>query len=636
MKRFKGFSLIELLVAVALFALLAIGVTFAAIDSVRNVRTLEDRSVAEGYLNETVSAMLSLKNQSWAVISANADGTEKGLVFQDNRYQIVNGAQTNGVYTVSFEITSVERDPDGIIVPGSGTVDIHTKLLTATVRWEDALGSPRVLTTQMFINDWNTERWRQTTVADFTAGTHDLTHTVNNAGGEVELQHVIFADWCKPSLSMSSYDLPGQGIVQSIVAGDGEVYSGTGQNASGISYIEINVDEADPPNVFVEGQLDGYKTNDIFGEPGFAYLATDTNAEEVVILDTSVLPYHKEGYFNAPGVTDASSVVVSNNVGYVATGSTLYAFDLSSKTGNRAIIGAGLTLSGIARSLKVRDNYLFAVTSSTTTQVQLIDITTPATKSIVGTIGVNGGAGVDVSLSEDFTRAYVATGADAAKAEVFVVDITTKTGAKATLSSYDTSGMGPRSVTVVAAPRVIVAGSGGEEYQVIDIENELAPARCGGMDVPAGVNDVDTFLNGLGTAYSYIATGDSANEFKIIKGGPGGGGDDGQGYAVLGTFISSVFDSGSAGAMYYSIDVTGAEPTPSEIRVQLRSGDVADLSGATWFGPDGTGSTYFVVDGAQEIPAIANGNRYIQYKAELTSNTEIAPVLEEVVISYQE
>lgn len=632
-----GFSLVEILVAVAIFALLAGGVTFSAIDSVRTVRTLEERAQAVGYINEVTEVLLLLKNQSWGTIIEHADGTEKGLVFSEGGYQIVDGAQDFGDYLVSFVGVPVFRDENNVIVPSGGTEDLHTRVITVTVTWNDILGVTRTQSSVLIVNDWNTERWRQTTEADFQAGTHDLTRVENNFGGEVELEQIVFADWCKPSLSMTAYDLPGQGITQSIVAGVGEVYLGTGANASGISYIGIGVDEADPPNVVVDGQFDGYKTNDIFGEPGYAYIATDANAKEVVIIDTSTGSYHEEGYFDAPGPADASAVVVSGTVGYVVTGSSLYSFDLTAKSGNRPMIGPALSLSGTARGMKIQGGYLFVTTSNTTRQMEIVDIADPAAKTKVGWASLNAAGGVEVSLNEDGTRAYVATAADLSKAELFIVDLTAKTGERPVIASYDTSGMSPKGVAVVSAPRVIIVGSGGEEYQVVNIENEALPTRCGGMEIASGVNDVSTYVNSLGTAYSYIATGDTASEFKIIKGGPGGGGDDGQGYAVLGTFVSQVFDSGGSSAVYFSIDVVGTVPASGDIRVQARAFDTPEPGPEVqWFGPDGTAATYFVVDGSQSIPSIANHQRYIQFKVELLSDTESTPVLEEVVISYQQ
>lgn len=629
-----GFSLVELLVAVAIFTLMAGSITFAAIDSVRNVRTLEDRTRAVGLINETANLLILIKDSSWRAIMDNSDGTPKGIVEADGSFEIVDGPVSRGEYSVYFIGGPVFRDDDGNIVQTGGHEDYHTREVTITVAWKDILGVERERSTVVFVNDWNAKRWRQTTEEDFLAGTTEFTRVVNKDDGEVELQQVVYADWCKPSLSMSAYDLPGQGITRTIVAGEGEVYLGTGQNASGVSYIGISVDEADPPNVDVVGQFDGHKTNDIFGEDDYSYIATDTNAKEVVIIRTSSLPYVEVGYFDAPGPTDADSVVVDGNMGYVTTESTLYSFDLSSKNGSRPQMGT-LSIAGVASSMKIRSNYLFITSNSTTEQVQIIDISDPANMAKVGWISLDAGGGVDVAVSEDFTRAYVATVAHSSKPELFVVDLTEKTGARPVIGSFDTSGMDPKGVATTPVDRLIIVGSGGQQYQVISIENELSPTKCGGMNIASGIYDVATYVNSVGTAYSYIATGDSNSEFKIIKGGLGGGGDDGQGYAEEGTFESEVFDSGSSQTEFYYVGISGEEPSGAGIRVQIRSGDQADLTGVGWVGPDGTAGSFFVVGGTQAIPSPASRNRYIQYKLTLNSNTVQTPIFEDITITYQ-
>lgn len=632
----RGFSLVELLIAVALFTLLAGGVTFAAIDSVRNVRTLESRIMAEGHLNEVLDALLSIKNESWSSIYSNADGSIKGIIFEANQFLIVDGEQDIDGYTVYFVINPVQRDSEGHIVEAGGVADFHTMRITANVGWSDVLGVTREVSKNLFVNDWNAKRWKQTTVEDFTAGTHNLTQVTNNEGGEVVLENVVYADWCKPSLSMSSYDLPGQGVVQTIVAGEGAVHMGAGLNASGITYVKTLIDEEDPPNVVVQGQYVGGKTNDIFGESGYAYIATDTNAEEVIILDVSTVPYRKVGYVDTPGPTDAVSVIVDNKIGYVATNNLIYAFDLAEKTGSRPLIGSGLAMDGAVRNMKIRENYLFAAVSSVRTQVQIVDISIPDRKSIVGGISVDGAGGVDVAFNQEFDRAYVATETSSTKAEVFVVDISSKSGTLTALSSYDTNGMSPKSITRVSAPRVIVVGTGGEEYQVINIEDESGILRCGGMEIAAGINDVATYVNGLGTAYSYIVTRDSSDEFKIIKGGLGGGGDDGQGYAMLGEFRSQSFDSGSTNTQYYSIDVFGVETENTEIRIQVRATETVEAGDEPFIGPDGTSNTYFVLGGIQQMPSIVSNNRYLQFKVYMHSDTEHTPILEEVIVVYED
>lgn len=50
------------------------------------------------------------------------------------------------------------------------------------------------------------------------------------------------------------------------------------------------------------------------------------------------------------------------------------------------------------------------------------------------------------------------------------------------------------------------------------------------MNIDNGIYDIDSIRDSYTNAFSYIITGDTSKEFKIIRGGPGGGGEDGFAY----------------------------------------------------------------------------------------------------------
>ncbi len=148
----------------------------------------------------------------------------------------------------------------------------------------------------------------------------------------MRLGTTTYDDWCRPSTSLSEYDLPGSGLAQSIVAIPGELFMGTGQNSSGFSFIDMNVTSDTTPVGTIIGTYDGGKTNDIYAEADYGYLAVDTNGKEIIIVDIRTLPFTEIGYFNAPGSGDGNSVFVSGTRGYMTDGSKFRIFDLSSKT----------------------------------------------------------------------------------------------------------------------------------------------------------------------------------------------------------------------------------------------------------------------------------------------------------------
>lgn len=631
----RGFSLVEILIAVSLFALVAISVALFAVDTFRFNYSLDMRVAATLYEQEIRNAVILMKTDRWSTIVANADGTPKHVDFVNNRYQIADGTDERNGVTVSFTIDPVYRDVNGQIVDVGGTEDVHTKVVNISTSWTDISGQVNTLTSNVYVNDWNVLRWTQTTQAEFLPGTFDFTYAEDLEGGEIRLQSVKYSDWCRPSLSLTAYDMPGQGVAKTISAIPGNAVMGTGQNASGLSLINTLIDSEDPPSVSVAGTIDGYKTNDVFVDPGYAYIATDNNQGEIRIFDISVAPYQNVGYFNSPGSTDADSVYVAGDVGYMTAWDKLYAFDLALRSGERPQIGNAVTLAGQGKNIYIAGDYLFVATSSVATQMQIIDISNPAAIVIVGQARLDASAGVDVYVDSVLQRAYVATANSANKPEVFIIDVSQMTGDRPVIATYDTGAMNPTGVVTVADGRAIVVGTGGQEYQVVDIDNEQSIFVCGGIEVDSGINSVASVVNDRGAAYSYIVTGDTSAELKLIKGGLGGGNEQGDGYAPSGTFVSPIYDTLSELTQFYYIDWTETIAANTDIQVQLRTGNDPALSDGVWFGPDGTGATYFVDALGTEIPLIAQNKRYVQYKLFLTSDTINTPILDLISISYQ-
>lgn len=82
------------------------------------------------------------------------------------------------------------------------------------------------------LSSWNTRLWNSTTVADFNQGIFTDTITSNLQNGEVQLEALLYNDWCIPSRTLYGFDLPGQGIAESIQSQTGKIFTGIGQNGS--------------------------------------------------------------------------------------------------------------------------------------------------------------------------------------------------------------------------------------------------------------------------------------------------------------------------------------------------------------------------------------------------------------------
>lgn len=631
----SGHTLIELLVAIGLLALLLPTLLYALGISFQSESQLQKRQGAEALMVSTQESLRLIRASGWAEI---AQYGEFHPVYQLDSWQLAAGSDTVGEFDRTVTISQVERDIGGEIVESGGTVDPSTLLVTVEISW--ATIPPQTLTSEFYLTRYlDNITYEETTEADFLEGALAGTVVQNVAGGEVVLASGGQGSWCNPfDALVEQIDLPKQGIALTISAREGLVYAGTGENASGVSFAHVDVSNENPPIATVAGTLDGYKTNNVFAEDDFAYIATDTNSEEVVIIDVTQLPYSKVGYFDIPTNTDGIKVMTNGSVGYaIASTNSLWSFDLSAKTGSRpAIDSDGLALSGTPSSIDQTGNYALITVVDGSTKLQIIDFSDPANLTVVGSAQFDSAAPVDVVTNEGGTRAYVATAYSATEPEVFILDITTKIGLRPVVGTYDTGEMSPKSITVVPGNRVIVGGVGGEEYQVIVVDNEANPSRCGGLEVDEGINDVDSVLEADGDAYSYVLTAVQNSELKIVQGGPGGG------YSTTGFYESAPFDAGYSTAFNYVI-ATLTTPFLTTANYQVAVAEpvsgTCDNASYHFVGPDGSGDTFYLDEGA--VPLGNRGSGYInparcfKYKVYFeTSEIISSPVLSDFTVNY--
>lgn len=639
----KGQSIIEFIIAMALASIFLPGLITGLVASREGKAQQQQRLEATTLFKEAQEAARVVRENSWSTFAVN--GTYHPEV-SGNTWILSSGFQVLDGYTRSIVISDAYRNTNGYIVTTGGTLDPSTKKVVTTVSWNTPLPSS-VSSTMYLARFLGNSTFFQTTQEDFNTGTSSGTVVTNTNGGEVILGAGGWGNWCNPNLSIAALDLPKQGVANAIYAIQGQAFAGTGDNASGISFANISINNPPyptPPQGSITGTFDGYKTNDgVFGETNYAYLATDNNFKEIVIVDLtqkdSNNKYPEAGFFNAPGNGSGSSVYVSGNIGYMISANKLYTFDLSSKTGSRPQLGS-VTLAESGTRVIVNGSFAYVSLDSETTQMQIIQIDSGGTiLTIVGQATVAGDDAESLFINSAATRAYIVTEASLSQRELFIVDISTKTGNRPTIGSYDTNGMDPKGITAVPGNKIIVAGTSGEEYQVVNITDETNPTRCGGLNINSGVNGVSAVLEDDGDAYAYIITGDATSEFKIIEGGPGGQ------FALSGTFESDTLAYPSANnpqsVTFNRFIANIAKPSATDIKIQIAATDAVNNSctgvGFTFVGPDASVNSYFTstdnstISGAIPLSTLGNYKNpsfCFRYKANFaTTDRNSSPVL---------
>lgn len=640
----KGQSLVELLIAIGL-ATLILPALMTGLSAGRGGRAQqEQRLEASSYLRETQEAVRSIAQRGWVNIQTN--GTYHPII-SNGKFVFSPGTKTTDGFLVSVVVSDTYRDSSGVIVSIPGVIDPSTKKVVTTVSWNTPYISSVNATS--YYTRYKNDITSDTTLTNFNVGATNSASTgiavTNTAGGEITLgAGGGGGDWCAPTLTLGQLDLPKSGVANAISAVEGQAYVGTGDNASGVSFANINITTDYPPVASIEGTFDGYKTNAVFGEGNYFYLASDNNSKEIDIVNLTTTPYVESGYFNAPYNQDGNGIFVVGNVGYMTTGNMFYTFDLSSKTGSRPQLDSlFITVFGQARKIWVKGNYAYvAVDGYASKELSIIDISDPRNIYEIGYADVNGAGGKEVHVNESGTRVYLATSQDSTKREFFIIDATSKNGNRPIIGSYEANGMSPKGVNVVTGNRAILVGTGAEEYQVINLANESSPVRCGGRNIDSGINGVASVLQTNGYAYSYIITGDSSSELKIILGGAGAGNN----HTLTGVFESRTFDGGGEVA-WNSFSATTAVPQSTTLRFRVAIKDAVNNSCAgvsfvanDFVGSDGQASSYYPSTGGQlnfenNGSGYENPGRCVRYRAYLdTSDSTQTPVIYDVNFNY--
>lgn len=266
----------------------------------------------------------------------------------------------------------------------------------------------------------------------------------------------------------------------------------------------------------------------------------------------------------------------------------------------------------------------------------------------------------------DGTRAYIASnggvdgnnnGAPDSK-QFYVVDTTNKSSPRflsGTASSGALTGFYDgdstniqtfprRSLTVLNGLRAVIVGRDGfpndaiqpNEYQVLNIDNEVSPSYCGGLSFPSGFNDLTSVTEADFDNFVYMVVNTDDNELKIIQGGPDGT------YIDVGTFESNAFDAGVS-TVFNRYTATFDTPANTTLQFQFAGADAVAGSctnaSYNFVGPDGTADTFYTNPTAAiwlgENGNYQNPGRCFKYKVFLqTTDFNATPVLYDMSVNY--
>lgn len=136
----RGFSIVEVILAVALFAVFAVGGTVALVSGLDANRLALEQVTATQYAQEGIEAMRSIKNQAFSSL-ADTSSTTTGIARIGNvwAYSGLNNTFDSGRYERT--ITVSQADP-------------NVKKVTAKVSWDFTAARPLDVTLTSYLTNW--------------------------------------------------------------------------------------------------------------------------------------------------------------------------------------------------------------------------------------------------------------------------------------------------------------------------------------------------------------------------------------------------------------------------------------------------------------------------------------------------
>ncbi len=328
----SGFTLLEVMLAVALLALLVVGFLGAWSYGQDALVSSGNRLRALYLAEEGLDALRNIRDQSYGAVAA---GTH-GLSTTSNQWSLSGASDVNGIFTRSIQIADVGA---------------NRKVATATVTWQQNAVRRGTVTLATELTNWLRRGWN----------TLARTFVLNFAGNTNFLKIQVVGNYA-------------------YVIRDG----------TGTELLIFDVTSPDAPVLVGETIVAG-SPSDLSVQGNYVYIATSSNFAEIYILDiTDPTSPQFVGSYNDAGNADATAIVVQGNVAYMTQNgeNELVTVDVSDPID--PLFMGGENLSGNPLDLAVRWPYAYVATTDNAAEVVTVAIGSPNSPSLVSSLNLAG------------------------------------------------------------------------------------------------------------------------------------------------------------------------------------------------------------------------------------------------------
>jgi hypothetical protein len=159
-KNEKGFSIIEVVLAAAIFVTFATAAVVAIISGLNANRLGTEVAIANQFNAEGMEAVRSIKNQAFATVAGKAGLGNQGVVVSGGVWTFSgtsNSLASDTRFVRTIVVTSTQRDASGNIVV-SGTVDPNTYKVVTTTTWNFNTARQNSVVLTEYMTNWKSKK----------------------------------------------------------------------------------------------------------------------------------------------------------------------------------------------------------------------------------------------------------------------------------------------------------------------------------------------------------------------------------------------------------------------------------------------------------------------------------------------
>ncbi|MBI4128569.1 MAG: prepilin-type N-terminal cleavage/methylation domain-containing protein [Parcubacteria group bacterium] len=430
----RGQSLIEILVAIGVFAIIAVAIGSFLLDAFVSFRLGKERTQAIFLGEEGLEAARSIRNQSWTNLTDGDHGLSKSS-------GVWSFAGADESFTTFF-------DPFRRVVTVE-PVDANTKRIRSNISWQFTPLRAHTIEFATHLTNWISRigNW----ALPFKESVFDLT------------------------LALTGNDTQS---ARSIAVEDQYLYLARDSSAGREFFVFDLTSLPAPPQLVGQTELAAGRSNDLVVSGNYAYTVSNNDTQELQVIDVSnpaapalVRSFDLTSANSGSANADALSVAITGNYLLIGRngGDRFLVVDVTNPL-TPFVVGRTSTVTGDPNGVVTNGQYAYVASTVNNAELQIVDIQNPALPSRIGVLNLASGADGADALSIALASPYVFIG------------------------------------------RVLTAGA--PEFYVISVANPAAPAL-----IPTPINltgEVRGIAYDASAGYSFLATGDGANDFQVI------------------------------------------------------------------------------------------------------------------------